>query len=241
LSFDKIISPRFDALIDAVGAVGAVGAPGTAGTADTAGATTGTKPFRLGLFGGTFDPVHVGHLHIAECAREQFSLDGVLFIPTGQPVRKLGAGFSAADDRHAMLKAAVAGNACFDVSRIEIERAGVTYTIDTLRAIKERYGEKAVLFFIAGFDAVFDMSTWKNADEIGGLVTVLSAKRAISHDIEPSLLHNGGCFDIHLIDSCFIDVSSHELREWVRKDRSIQYLVPDATYSYIRKQRLYRG
>jgi nicotinate-nucleotide adenylyltransferase len=229
-----IISSRFDALIDAAGT------PGTVSTADAAG-TADAQPFRLGLFGGTFDPVHLGHLHIAECAREQFALDGVLFIPTGQPVRKLGAGFSAADDRHAMLKAAVAGNACFDVSRIEIERAGATYTIDTLRAIKERYGEKAALFFIVGFDAAFDMSTWKDAAEIAGLVTVLSAKRALPQDTEPSLLDNGSRFDIRLIDSCIIGVSSRELREWVKTGRSIHYLVPDATYSYIREQRLYRG
>jgi nicotinate-nucleotide adenylyltransferase len=218
LSSDSVISSRFDALIDSA-----------------------EQPFRLGLFGGTFDPVHIGHLHIAERAREQFELDGVLFIPTGQPVRKLDSGFSAAADRLAMLRAAIAGNAHFDASRVEIERAGTTYTIDTLCAVKDRYGEKATLFFIVGSDAAEDMVTWKDADRIAGLVTVLSAKRAISHDVEPSLLHNGSCFDIRPIDSRLIDVSSRELRELVKRGHSIQYLVPDVTYAYIREQGLYRG
>jgi nicotinate-nucleotide adenylyltransferase len=200
-----------------------------------------SAPFRLGLFGGTFDPVHVGHLHLAERAREQFALDGVLFIPTGQPVRKLATGFSAAEDRHAMLKAAVAGNAHFDVSRIEIERAGATYTIDTLRTITERYGGRAQLFFIAGSDAVADLGSWKDAAKIAQMVTVLCAKRPIVGDLAPALLHNGICFDIHDIDSCLIDVSSRVLREWVGQGRSIQYLVPDAVYSYIREQGLYQG
>jgi nicotinate-nucleotide adenylyltransferase len=213
-----IVSPRFDALIAAA-----------------------DPPFRLGLFGGTFDPAHVGHLHVAERAREQFELNGVLFIPTGQPIRKLGARLSAADDRYAMLKAAVTGNEYFDVSRIEIERAGVTYTIDTLRALKARYGDHVQFFFIAGADAACDMSTWKDAEEIATLATVLSAKRTIPKDSGRTLLHNGSCFDIQYIDSCLIDVSSSELRAWVKQGRSIRHLVPDATYAYIKEQRLYQG
>jgi nicotinate-nucleotide adenylyltransferase len=225
---EKVISPRFDALIDAVG-------DGTRGA---------TAPsFRLGLFGGTFDPIHIGHLHIAECAREQFALDGILFIPTGQPVRKLQTGFSAAEDRHAMLKAAIAGNAHFDVSRIELERPGATYTIDTLRAIKERYGEKAELFFIVGSDSATDLVTWKEAEAIAELVTILSARR------DPLLSPVGGCFpaqttacfDVRSIDSCLIGISSRELREWVRQGRSIHYLVPNATHAYIEEQKLYQG
>jgi nicotinate-nucleotide adenylyltransferase len=222
VSFEQVISPRFDTLID------------------NAEYET-DRPFRLGLFGGTFDPVHIGHLHIAERAREHYALDGVLFIPTGRPARKLAEGFSAAEDRHAMLVAATADNEHFDVSRLEIERCGVTYTIDTLHLIKERYGDRASLFFITGDDAAADIATWKNAEEIATLATVLSAKRAIPGDIERSLLHNVSHFHIESIDSCPIDVSSRELRAWVRQGRSIRYLVPDATYSYIREQRLYQG
>jgi nicotinate-nucleotide adenylyltransferase len=224
------ISARFDALIDRVGVAG------TARDDDEA-----IQPFRLGLFGGTFDPVHVGHLHIAECAREQFALDGVLFIPTGQPVRKLAAGFSASEDRYVMLRAAVADNAYFDVSRIEIDRAGTTYTIDTLRVLHERYGDRAELFFIVGSDAAADIGTWKDAGEIATLVTVLSAKRVITQDAEPTLLHNGNCFDIRPIASRLLDISSQGLRERVGQGCSIRYLVPETTYSYIREQGLYQG
>jgi nicotinate-nucleotide adenylyltransferase len=224
------VSTRFDALIDLIGV-----------TATTRGDDGATQPFRLGLFGGTFDPVHIGHLHIAECAREQFALDGVLFIPTGQPVRKLAVGFSASEDRYAMLRAAVAGNACFDVSRIEIDRTGTTYTIDTLRAIHERYGDRAELFFIVGSDAAADIGTWKDAEEIATLTTVLSAKRVISQDAEPTLLHNGNCFDIRPIASRLLDISSQGLRERVGQGCSIRYLLPDTTYAYIREQGLYQG
>jgi nicotinate-nucleotide adenylyltransferase len=230
LSFAPLISTRFDALVDTIGVA-----------TTTRGDDGATQPFRLGLFGGTFDPVHIGHLHVAECAREQFALDGVLFIPTGQPVRKLAAGFSASEDRYAMLRAAVAGNAHFDVSRIEIDRTGTTYTIDTLRTIHERYGDRAELFFIVGSDAAADIDTWKDAGEIATLATVLSAKRVISQDVEPTLLHNGNCFDIRPIASRLLDISSQGLRERVGQGCSIRYLVPDATYAYIREQRLYQG
>jgi nicotinate-nucleotide adenylyltransferase len=191
--------------------------------------------------GGTFDPVHIGHLHIAECAREQFALEGVLFIPTGQPIRKLATGFSASEDRYAMLKAAIADNEHFDVSRVEIDRAGATYTIDTLRALRERYGERVELFFIVGSDAAADLNTWKDADEIATLVTILSAKRAIPQDAERSLLHNGNCFDIRPIASCPLDISSQGLRERAERGDSIRYLVPDAVFAYIRERGLYQG
>jgi nicotinate-nucleotide adenylyltransferase len=230
LSSVPLISARFDALIDLIGVA-----------ATTRGDDGATQPFRLGLFGGTFDPVHIGHLHIAECAREQFELDGVLFIPTGQPVRKLAAGFSASEDRYAMLRAAVADNAHFDVSRIEIDRTGTTYTIDTLHAIHERHGDRAELYFIVGSDAAADIGTWKNAGEIATLVTILSAKRVISQDAEPTLLHNGNCFDIRPIASRLLDISSQGLRERVGQGCSIRYLVPDTTCAYIREQGLYQG
>jgi nicotinate-nucleotide adenylyltransferase len=215
------ISPRFDGAIEAI--------------------EISEKAFRLGIFGGTFDPVHVGHLHIAARAREQFSLDGVLFIPTGQPVRKLDGTLTAGEERYAMLRAAIDDNPYFDASRIEIEREGTTYTIDTLRAIKERYGERAECFFIGGFDATADIDSWKDSDQIAKMVTILSARRTITPDLELSLLHNESCFDILPIDSCLIDVSSSELRTLVRQGQSIRYLVPDQCYAYIREQGLYQG
>jgi nicotinate-nucleotide adenylyltransferase len=198
-------------------------------------------PFRLGLFGGTFDPVHIGHLHIATCACEQFSLDGVLFILAGRPIRKIRGPLTDAEDRYAMLKAVVAGNPRFDVSRVELDREGPTYTIDTLRAIQERYENRVELFFIVGLDVLADIDSWKDAGEIADRVTFLSAKRAISPDLERRLVHNRECFDTHDIDSRLIDLSSSGLREWTGQGRSIRYLVPDAAYSYIKEQGLYQG
>jgi len=213
------ISQRFDSQIDAASV---------------------TQPFRLGLLGGTFDPPHIGHLHIAERALEQYSLNGILFIPTGAPAHKRQTCISDAEERHAMLHAALADNRSFDVSRIEIEREGTTYTVDTLRILKERYGDRVELFFIVGADMAADMKTWKNSEEVAGLITVLSARRLITNEEERALVQNNLKFDIRFIDSSLIDISSRELREWVRTGKSIRYLVPDAVHAYIIEHGLYR-
>ena len=215
----RLISQRFDPQIDAARA---------------------TRPFRLGLLGGTFDPLHIGHLHIAERALEQYSLDGILFIPTGAPAHKTQTCVSDAEERYAMLHEALADNSSFDASRIEIERGGTTYTIDTLRILKERYGDRAELFFIVGADMAADMKTWKNSEEVAGLITVLCARRLISDEEERALVQNNLKFDIRFIDSSLIDISSRELREWVRTGKSIRYLVPDTVYAYIIRHGLYR-
>jgi nicotinate-nucleotide adenylyltransferase len=221
-----VISERFDARIDD-------------GTPEA--------PFRLGILGGTFDPVHVGHLHIAQCALEQFSLEGVLFITTGIPIRKIENGFSDAEDRFAMVKAAVSDNECFDASRVELDRAGDTYTIDTLRSIHERYGSRAELFFIAGFDAATDMDTWKDADEIAELVTVLCAgRRASGHDGEKAAEaealqpKNRTGFTIKHLDTLNLDISSQELRSLLKEGYSAKYLIPSAALEYITEHGLYR-
>jgi nicotinate-nucleotide adenylyltransferase len=213
-----IVSARFDSAIDAA---------------------SGDKPFRLGLFGGTFDPVHIGHMSVAERAREQFELDGVLFIPTGQPVRKLATGASPAASRCAMLEAAIAGNSRFDLSLMETRRLGPTYTIDTLRIIKARYGERARLFFILGADSAAELATWLEAAEIARLVEILSAPRTIPADKERSLVHNENGFIVHAIRAPLIDISSRELRMWAQRGRSLRYLVPDEVAAYIEEQGLY--
>lgn len=216
------ISARFDPEIDALPA--------------------GSKPFRLGLLGGTFDPVHIGHMNIAERALEQFKLDGVLFIPTGRPIRKALAQLSAGDIRCSLLKLAIASNPRFDLSHIELDRKGATYTIDTLRALKERYGDRVQLFFITGADSTVDLPTWKDADKIAQLVEVLSAPRTIAAAETPAMLHTDQSnFIIHEIQAPLIDVASSELRAWVRQGRSLRYLVPDVVCDYIEQQRLYRN
>ena len=219
------ISPRFDAAIRAA---------------------TAQQPFRLGLLGGTFDPVHIAHLHIAEQAYEQYSLGGVLLIPTGEPVWKLDGERSEAERRYAMAAAAVAGNQRFDISHIELERKGPTYTIDTLRAIKQRYADSLQLFFIVGADCAADIGNWKGAAEIAGLATILAAQRSApqqSGDLRagmPNLPDNGRIFDVRQIDSTPMGLSSRMLRQWVAQGRSIRYLVPEAVLNYIEDTGLYR-
>jgi len=199
-----------------------------------------TQPFRLGLFGGTFDPLHIGHLHIAQSALEQFSLDGVLFIPAGEPAHKDNSAVLNAEARCNMLHAAIADNSNFDISRIEVDRQGTTYTIDTVRILKERYGEKARLFFIMGADMAADIGNWKNSDELAALTTVLCARRRISNKEEQAIVRNNHEFDIRFIDSALIDISSRELRECVRTGKSISHLVPSAVLSCIEKHGLYK-
>jgi nicotinate-nucleotide adenylyltransferase len=221
LSVKPPISARFDDAIDA---------------------RTGTdEPFRLGIFGGTFDPVHIGHMNIAERALEQFGLDGVLFIPTGRPVRKALLRVSSTEDRCTMLEKALADNDRFDLSRIEVDREGATYTIDTLHALKERYGDKARFFFIVGADSAVDLPTWYKADEIAQLTEVLSAPRTIPETGSAAMVHtvtNG--FVVHEIQAPSIDVASSELRAWAQQGRSLRYLVPDAVLDHIVRQGLYR-
>ena len=200
-----------------------------------------TKPFRLGLLGGTFDPLHFGHLHIAEKAMEQFSLDGVLFVPTGKPAHKTQVCVLDADKRYAMLCAALADNARFDVTCIEIDRPGTTYTIDTLRALRDRYGEKARFFYIVGADMAADINNWKSSEELAKLITVLVARRKVSEDEECAILQNNHEYDLRFIDSSLIDVSSHELRDWVKTGKSIRHLVPEAVHSYIMEHGLYKS
>ena len=215
-----VVSPAFDSQIDAA-----------------------QVPFRLGLFGGTFDPVHVGHLHIAERAYEQFKLNGVLFIPAGIPAHKDQTEISGASHRYAMLLKAIKGNGHFDVSQIEIQRSGITYTIDTLHIIKERFQNHAELFFIVGADTAVEIGTWKDANEVTKLVTVLSARRTITpaQGQGSAPLQASCALDLCPIDSALVDISSRELRESVKAGKSIRYLVPDEVCTYIQEQGLYRG
>ncbi len=134
-------------------------------------------PARLGIMGGTFDPIHFGHLVAAEEALVHFNLDRVIFMPTGRPAFKEDAAVSSAEHRYLMTVLATTANPDFDVSRLEIERPGLTYTVDTLLALHEQYGPSTELFFITGADAVWDIVSWKDADKIAGLTTFIAATR----------------------------------------------------------------
>ncbi|HZA60945.1 MAG TPA: nicotinate-nucleotide adenylyltransferase [Actinomycetota bacterium] len=189
--------------------------------------------------GGTFDPIHYGHLVTAEGALVQFELDSVLFVPTGQPWMKEEREVSPAEHRYLMTVIATASNPRFHVSRLEIERAGQTYTVDTLRNLHDEYGEKTDLFFITGADAVVEIFHWKDPEEILGLAHVIAATRP-GYDIarfeeEAPSRHAR----ISVMNIPALAISSTDIRRRVRAGEPIRYLVPDGVKTYIEKWGLY--
>ncbi len=191
----------------------------------------------LGVLGGTFDPVHLGHLILAEQAREQLHLDRVLFVPAGDPWRKAQRRVTPASHRVAMVSLAVAGNPAFEVDDSEVMRTGPSYTVDTLRELRARLSTADELYFIIGQDALADLPRWRDPVAIAALALITVAPRA---NAEPPALS----FDasrLVRIEMPLIDVSSTDLRARARAGRSLRYLVPDAVEAYIRDQGLYRA
>jgi len=195
---------------------------------------------RLGVMGGTFDPIHHGHLLTAEEAAVQFGLDEVVFVPTGQPWMKEERDVSSPEHRYLMTVIATASNPRFFVSRLEVDREGPTYTVDTLRELKEQRGGDVDLFFVTGADAVLEIFQWKDPDEILELAHFIAATRP-GYDLdrfeaeEPSRHQNVSVMNIPALA-----ISSTDIRERVREGRPIRYLVPEGVESYIEKAGLYR-
>ena len=191
---------------------------------------------RLGIMGGTFDPIHNGHLVAASEVAHLFSLDEVVFVPTGKPWLKSEQKVTAAEDRYLMTVIATASNPRFSVSRVDIERSGATYTIDTLRDIREIYGPGAELFFITGADALAQMLRWRDMDELFTLAHFIGCTRP-GHQLSDPGLPNGR---VSLVEVPALAISSTECRQRVRSGEPIWYLVPDGIVQYINKRGLYR-
>lgn len=194
---------------------------------------------RLGVMGGTFDPIHHGHLLTAEEALVQFDLERVIFVPTGRPWMKEEVAVSPAEDRHLMTVIATASNPRFAVSRIEIDREGPTYTVDTIRMLADENPD-AELFFITGADAILEIFHWKDPDEILSLAHFIAATRP-GYDIaafekEAPTSHP----KVTVMDIPALAISSTDIRRRVRDGRPIRYLVPEGVKSYIEKAGLYR-
>ncbi|HEV8468649.1 MAG TPA: nicotinate-nucleotide adenylyltransferase [Candidatus Limnocylindria bacterium] len=182
---------------------------------------------RIGVFGGTFDPVHVGHLAIANAALEELRLDRIIFVPARRTPLKQQAPLASATDRLAMLEAATRDEPRFGVSRIEVDREGPSYTVDTLEALRDQ-GE---LFLIVGSDAYADFERWRDPSRIRTLATVVVAAR-------PGAPNAPG--NIPVLDTPLMDISSRELRARAARGRSLRYLVPEAVLRYIEEHRLYK-
>jgi nicotinate-nucleotide adenylyltransferase len=191
---------------------------------------------RLGIMGGTFDPIHNGHLVAASEVAHLFALDEVVFVPTGQPWMKEGRKTSAAEDRYLMTVIATASNPAFSVSRVDIERPGKTYTIDTLREMREIHGPDVELFFITGADALSEILSWRDADELFHLAHFIGCTRP-GHNLADPGLPGGG---VSLVEVPALAISSTECRERVRAGEPVWYLVPDGIVQYINKRGLYR-
>lgn len=185
--------------------------------------------------GGTFDPIHLGHLVAASEVLHSFDLDRVLFMPAGDPWQK--ASETAAEDRFMMTTLAIAGFSAFAASRLELDRTGPTYTADSFETLREFYGPDVHLFLIAGADAVLNLSTWKKLDRLRELVEVIAVSRPGS-DLA-SLQGSEKLPMIHVKEMPGIDVSATEIRERVRLGEPIDFLVPMEVVRYIRSHGLY--
>jgi nicotinate-nucleotide adenylyltransferase len=198
---------------------------------------------RIGLFGGTFDPPHVGHLVLAECARDRLGLDEVRFIPAGQPPHKPGARITPVARRVAMARLAVKGNRSFAVSTLESRRRGPSFTVETLREVAVR-SPRARLFLIMGADSLDEFATWREPEAILRLATLAVAGRpgANARALRRGrAAARGRRARIEWLDNVEIALSSSLVRARVRAGRSIRYLVPDAVAAYVARHRLYRG
>jgi nicotinate-nucleotide adenylyltransferase len=188
---------------------------------------------RLGIMGGTFDPIHLGHLIAASEVLHELRLDCVLFVPAGRPWQK--ATYAPAEDRYMMTVLAAASHERFAVSRLELDRSGPTYTVDTMEALKQFYGDGVALFFIVGHDALAKLGTWHRVERLASLIEVVAVSRpeagtAARDDSWPSVTH------LHIPE---VAISSTEVRERVRTGRPIDYLVPPEVEDYIRRNSLY--
>lgn len=192
---------------------------------------------RLGLFGGTFDPPHLGHLALAEWARERLRLDRVVFVPAGDPPHKRGRIVTRAATRLAMTELAIAGRECFALSRIEIDREGPSYTVDTLRALRAAHPGSR-WWLLIGEDSLAELSTWKEPEAIVRLATPAVAVRPGSR-VRRSPRAFGR--PVVWLDNPPIDVSSSGVRARARRGASIRFLVPDAVERFVVASRLYRG
>ncbi len=190
--------------------------------------------------GGTFDPVHYGHLVTAEEALVQFNLDRVVFMPTGRPVRKTHRHVSSSEDRYLMTVIATASNPDFEVSRMEVDRPGDTYTVDTMTALRDTYGGRAELFFITGADAVREILTWKDAARFAGLCTFIAATRpGFELDSPAAGPESEARPAVETMEVPALAISSSDIQLRVRERRPLRYLLPEAVASYIHKNGLY--
>lgn len=187
---------------------------------------------KIGILGGTFNPIHIGHLILAEEAREKIGLDKIIFVPTYLPAHKDISDIAPAAHRLKMVKGAIAGNRYFSVSDVEIKRDGRSYTIDTLRQLKKEYPHDD-LYFIIGSDLLRYLAEWKDLDQIIQMIMFVAATRP-GYPLEDIPSH------ISTVPIRAVDISGFEIRQAIKENKSFRYLVPDSVFKYIKKNKLYK-
>ncbi|MEO8107592.1 MAG: nicotinate-nucleotide adenylyltransferase [Actinomycetes bacterium] len=191
---------------------------------------------RIGVMGGTFDPIHHGHLVAASEVAASFDLDEVVFVPTGAPWQKTDRAVSPPEDRYLMTVIATASDPRFSVSRVDIDRDGPTYTLDTLRDLRGAYPNSQEFFFITGADALAQLLTWRDVEALFALAHFVGVTRP-GHTLADPGLPSG---EVSLIEIPALAISSTDIRERVGSGRPIDYLVPEGVARYVGKRGLYR-
>lgn len=199
---------------------------------------------RIGVLGGTFDPIHLGHLIVAADARRKLKLSYVLFVPAGKPWLKLKEEGQITDGKHrlAMVRLAIKGNPYFKVSTIELDRPGPSYSIDTVLELKSKLGSRAEIYFIVGPDALAELPRWKEPGRLLEACQVVAIERPGYDRVNLRTLARsvpGASKRIMKLDVPQIDISSTEIRKRVAQGQSIRRLVPEAVEKYIQKHKLY--
>lgn len=199
---------------------------------------------RIGIYGGTFDPVHLGHLVLAETCREQCQLDRIIFIPAGVPPHKQGRELTAGHIRADLLEFAVAGYGEFSVDRSEIKRSGPSFTVETLRALRQAHPDDE-LFFLMGADSLAEFHLWREPREIATLAGLIVVNRGTqppsSRESLLPLLGRDAVDRIQFVTMPGIDISASDLRRRARDGHSLRYLVPRAVERYIIEHQVYRS
>ena len=203
-----------------------------------------TTPHRIGILGGTFDPIHLGHLAIAEAARDRLDLDRVILIPAGRPWLKSGQEVSAPGHRLAMARLAIEDRPGLEMSPIEVDRPGPTYTVDTLAELREELGSGVELYLVLGMDSVRELRRWRYPERLFDLCTVVAVSRPDSPDVSPAEIEDSFTAArgrTRMVRGPMLDISATDIRLRVAEGRSISDCVPPSVERYIRAHGLYLG
>lgn len=198
---------------------------------------------KVGILGGTFDPIHFGHLFIAENACKYFGLDKIIFIPTGIPPHKVLVNVSDKMHRLNMAELAIKGNANFEVSDIEVAKEEISYTVDTMSVLKQKYADTD-FHYIVGADSLYEMVNWKSFRKLSKLIDIISINRMTTKFVDVAevakTITEKYNVEIHTLEMPIIEISSTEIRRRVKENMPIKYMLPDNVERYIKKNKLYK-